>query len=78
MNSLLVKILTAMVTFVIGVAIANVWLTRWVEPVIKPVTVSTPAAFCLCQCPARASSATSQPRPPNTSRRRAQDTERSF
>jgi uncharacterized protein YegL len=44
MNSLPVKILTAIVTFAIGVAIAGVWLTRWVDPVINPVTVAPPAA----------------------------------
>jgi uncharacterized protein YegL len=44
MNSLPVKILTAIVTFAIGVALASVWLTRWADPVIEPVTVAPPAA----------------------------------
>lgn len=44
MNSLPVKILTAIVTFAIGVAVASVWLTRWVDPVINPVTTAPPAA----------------------------------
>lgn len=44
MNSLPVKILTAIITFAIGVAIAGAWLTRWVDPVIEPVTVTPPAA----------------------------------
>lgn len=44
MNSLPVKILTAIVTFVLGVAIASVWLTHWVDPVIDPVTNAPPAA----------------------------------
>ena len=44
MNSLPIKVLTAILTFAIGVAIAGVWLTRWVDPVIDPVTVAPPAA----------------------------------
>jgi Mg-chelatase subunit ChlD len=44
MNSLPVKILTAIVTFAIGVAVAGVWLRHWVSPVIDPVTISPPAA----------------------------------
>jgi uncharacterized protein YegL len=44
MNSLPVKILTAIVTFAIGVALASVWLTRWADPLIEPVTVAPPAA----------------------------------
>ena len=44
MNSLPVKILTAILTFVIGVAVAGLWLTRWFNPVIEPVTIQQPAA----------------------------------
>jgi len=44
MNSLPVKILTAILTFAIGVAVAGVWLTRWFEPVIDPVTIQQPPA----------------------------------
>lgn len=44
MNSLPVKILTAVLTFAIGVAVASLWLTRWFEPVIEPVTIQQPAA----------------------------------
>lgn len=44
MNSLPVKILTATITFAIGVAVASVWLTRWFDPVIEPVTIQQPAA----------------------------------
>ncbi|HET9478204.1 MAG TPA: vWA domain-containing protein [Pyrinomonadaceae bacterium] len=44
MNSLPVKILTAVLTFAIGVAVAGVWLTRWIDPVIDPVALNPPAA----------------------------------
>jgi Mg-chelatase subunit ChlD len=44
MNSLPVKILTALLTFAIGVAVAGLWLTRWFDPVIQPVTIQQPAA----------------------------------
>jgi Mg-chelatase subunit ChlD len=44
MNSLPVKILTAVLTFVIGVGVASVWLTRWFHPVIEPVAIQQPAA----------------------------------
>ena len=44
MNSLPVKILTAILTFVIGVAVAGLWLTRWFDPVIEPVKIQQPAA----------------------------------
>ena len=39
MNKLPVKILTAVLTFIVGVAIASLWLTRWTEPAIAPVSV---------------------------------------
>src|ERR1043165_1492842 len=40
MNSLPVRILAAIVTFILGVAIANVWLTSWnATPLISPVPV---------------------------------------
>ena len=44
MNSLPVKILTAILTFAIGVAAAGLWLTRWFDPVIQPVALQQPAA----------------------------------
>ncbi|HXQ71917.1 MAG TPA: vWA domain-containing protein [Pyrinomonadaceae bacterium] len=44
MNSLPVKILTAILTFAIGVGIASLWLARWFNPVIEPVAVQQPAA----------------------------------
>lgn len=45
MNSLPVKILTAVITFAIGVGVAIVWLTFWLaSPVIAPVPVSTPGS----------------------------------
>ncbi|HKV35020.1 MAG TPA: vWA domain-containing protein [Pyrinomonadaceae bacterium] len=44
MNSLPVKILTAILTFAIGVAVASLWLTRWFHPVIDPVAIQQPAA----------------------------------
>jgi Mg-chelatase subunit ChlD len=43
MNKLLVKILTAVLTFIVGVAVASVWLTRWPEPAIAPVSTTVPA-----------------------------------
>jgi len=44
MNKLPVKILTAILTFAIGVAVAGLWFTRWFDPVIQPVTLQQPAA----------------------------------
>jgi Mg-chelatase subunit ChlD len=44
MNSLPVKILTAILTFAIGVAVTGLWLTRWFDPVIEPVALQQPAA----------------------------------
>lgn len=44
MNSLPVKILTAILTFAIGLAVASLWLTRWFQPVIEPVAIQQPAA----------------------------------
>lgn len=44
MNSLPVKILTAILTFAIGVGVASFWLTRWFNAVIEPVTIQQPAA----------------------------------
>src|SRR5690348_11709452 len=49
MKSLSVRILTALITFTIGVGIASLWLTRWrlnpeIVPVIAPVTTEAPAA----------------------------------
>jgi uncharacterized protein YegL len=44
MNSLPVKILTAILTFAIGVGVASLWLTsRRVEPVMEPVPTGTAA-----------------------------------
>lgn len=43
MNSLPIRILTAVITFTIGVGFASVWLMRW-NPNISPVTINTPAA----------------------------------
>lgn len=44
MNKLPVKILTALFTFIVGVGIASLWLTRWttLEPVIAPVETTVP------------------------------------
>ncbi|HEY0729922.1 MAG TPA: vWA domain-containing protein, partial [Pyrinomonadaceae bacterium] len=44
MNSLPVKILTAILTFAIGVAAAGLWFTRWFDPVIQPVAIQQSAA----------------------------------
>ena len=44
MDSLPVKIVTAILTFAIGVAVAGVWLTRWFEPTIEPVAIQQPPA----------------------------------
>jgi uncharacterized protein YegL len=45
MNSLSVRILTAVITFAIGVSVASLWLTRWTSnPVIAPVSTDIPAA----------------------------------
>jgi uncharacterized protein YegL len=44
MNSLPVKILTAILTFALGVGVASFWLTRWFHPVIEPVAIQQPAA----------------------------------
>ena len=44
MNSLPVKILTAILTFAIGVGIASFWLSPWwFNPGIEPVVLTTPA-----------------------------------
>lgn len=42
MKSLSIKILTALITFTLGVAIASLWLSRWVSPTINPITLETP------------------------------------
>jgi hypothetical protein len=45
MNSLPVRILAAVITFILGVAITNIWLTTWNgNPVICPLPVQTPTA----------------------------------
>src|SRR5688572_20480306 len=43
MNKLSVKILTAVLTFIVGVAVASLWLTRPTEPPIAPVNTAAPA-----------------------------------
>ena len=43
MNKLSVKILTAVLTFIVGVAVASLWLTRRAEPPIAPVNTTAPA-----------------------------------
>ncbi|MCA1578418.1 MAG: VWA domain-containing protein [Acidobacteria bacterium] len=43
MNKLSVKILTAVLTFIVGVAVASLWLTRPAEPPITPVNTTAPA-----------------------------------
>ena len=43
MNKLSVKILTAVLTFIVGVAVASLWLTRPVEPPIAPLNTTVPA-----------------------------------
>ena len=43
MNKLSVKILTAVLTFIVGVAVASLWLTRPAEPPIAPVNTTAPA-----------------------------------
>jgi Mg-chelatase subunit ChlD len=43
MNKLSVKILTAVLTFIVGVAVASLWLTQRVEPPIAPVNTTVPA-----------------------------------
>lgn len=43
MNSLSIRILTAVITFTIGVGFASFWLMRW-NPSISPVAINTPAA----------------------------------
>jgi Mg-chelatase subunit ChlD len=42
MNKLSVKILTAVLTFIIGVAVASVWWMRWPEPSMAPVSTTVP------------------------------------
>lgn len=49
MKSLSARILVAVITFIIGVGVASMWLTRWrfvneVDPIINPVTTGAPAA----------------------------------
>jgi uncharacterized protein YegL len=45
MNSLPIKILTAIITFAIGVGVASVWLTTWwSNPAIAPVPVTAPVS----------------------------------
>lgn len=46
MNSLPIRILTAVITFTIGVGVAGLWLTRWFErsPSIEPVVMTSPPA----------------------------------
>jgi Mg-chelatase subunit ChlD len=46
MNSLPIRILTAIITFTIGVGIASVWITRWLPsdtPTIDPIVTERPA-----------------------------------
>jgi uncharacterized protein YegL len=49
MKSLPVRILVAVITFIIGVGIASLWLTRWrlvpsINPVVTPAPAEVPAA----------------------------------
>jgi Mg-chelatase subunit ChlD len=44
MNSLPVKILTALITFALGVAITSFWVTRWANSLIEPVALNSPPA----------------------------------
>ena len=43
MKSLPVKILTALITFTLGVAVASFWLSSWVSPAIDPIALNNPA-----------------------------------
>jgi len=43
-KSLPIKILTALITFSLGVAIASLWLSSWFNPTIAPVALESPAA----------------------------------
>ena len=43
MKSLPVKILTALITFTIGVGVASLWLSSWISPTIDPVAIDEPA-----------------------------------
>ncbi len=42
MKLLPVKILTALITFTLGVAVASLWLSSWVNPTINPVPLESP------------------------------------
>lgn len=49
MKSLSARILVAVITFIIGVGVASMWLTRWrfvneIDPIINPVATGAPAA----------------------------------
>lgn len=49
MKSLSVRVLVAIITFVIGVGVASFWLARWrvspsIDPIVAPVTAEAPAA----------------------------------
>jgi uncharacterized protein YegL len=37
-----IKILTALITFTLGVAVASLWLSSWVNPIINPVALESP------------------------------------
>ena len=41
MKLLPVKILTALITFTLGVAVASLWLSSWVNPTINPVALES-------------------------------------
>lgn len=43
MKSLPIKILTALITFTLGVAVTSLWLSSWVSPAIAPITLESPA-----------------------------------
>ncbi|HSK64700.1 MAG TPA: VWA domain-containing protein [Pyrinomonadaceae bacterium] len=42
MKLLPIKILTALITFTLGVAITSLWLSSWVSPTINPVALESP------------------------------------
>ncbi|HEU4796880.1 MAG TPA: vWA domain-containing protein [Pyrinomonadaceae bacterium] len=42
MKSLPIKILTALITFSLGVAIASLWLSKWMSPAIEPIALHSP------------------------------------
>jgi uncharacterized protein YegL len=42
MKSLHIKMLTALITFTLGVAVASLWLPSWISPTINPVALSSP------------------------------------